>query len=149
MLNLILDIDIVKSLFFRLKARGDSDADDRYVRLIPVLNKSDLPEAINEHEIIKLLEQGKEYNIRMKNVVRLSTLNNMGIVKLEKTMVEEFDDFIRYSPGRAVLFTERQFDLLSKAYEKLGGLQDPVGEKIDIALKVIEESKHIVYNCIK
>ncbi len=142
------DIGIIKSLCSGLKARRDSDADDRYVHLIPVLNKSDLPETINEYEIIKLLEHGKEY-MRMSNVVRLSTLNNTGIVELEKAMVAEFDDFIEYCPGMAVLFTERQFDLLSNAYKKLGGLQDSARGKIDTALNVIEESKHFVYNCMK
>ena len=142
------DISIVKSLCSGLKSRGGLYPDGNYVRLIPVLNKSDLPKVINEHEIIELI--GQSHNcFRISDVVRLSTVNNTGGEKLEDMMVVEFDDFIEYRPERAVLFTERQFNLLTEAYEKLSCFLDSITGKTGISPNLIEVSKHIVYNCIK
>ncbi|MBI4008014.1 MAG: GTP-binding protein, partial [Planctomycetes bacterium] len=76
------------------------------VETIPVVNKIDLFSALNISEL------QPHFSVP---ICQISALNGTGIPELKKRLVARFADYIKYVPGRAVVFTERQKGLLLEA----------------------------------
>ena len=107
---------------------------------IPVINKCDLPQKLDTVKIASLLQ---------RPVCTLSALNRAGFDDMNSRLVREFDT--AYHPGRPVVFTGRQRQLLQDAHllvkretECLAG-----NNNHDRMLRVIEELQDILTECIK
>ncbi len=76
------------------------------VEIIPVVNKIDLPSALDIAEL--------QSHFSMP-ICQISALNGTGLLELKKRLVARFADYLKYVPGRPVVFTERQKELLLEA----------------------------------
>ena len=107
---------------------------------IPVINKCDLPQKLDTGKIVSLLQQP---------VCFLSALNRTGFDDMNSRLVREFDT--AYHPGRPVVFTGRQRQLLQDARllveretECLTGNNNP-----DRRLQVTEDLEGIFKECLQ
>jgi tRNA modification GTPase len=82
------------------------DNPDIKIPVYPVLNKADLPGKLN----LKTIE-GKTF----EPICQVSALNGDGLSTLEKTLISEFQEFIKYTPEMPIIFTTRQQEYLSEA----------------------------------
>ena len=107
---------------------------------IPVINKCDLPPKLDTGKITSLLQQP---------VCTLSALNRAGMDDMNNRLVREFDT--AYHPGRPVVFTGRQRQLLQDARllleretDCLAGSKNP-----DRRLRVMGDLEGILVACLK
>ena len=76
------------------------------VSIFPVINKADLPCKLNLSSLI-----GDTF----EPICQISALNGDGISTLEENLISEFKEFIKYTPERPIIFTERQKEYISRA----------------------------------
>jgi tRNA modification GTPase len=76
------------------------------VSIFPVINKADLPCKLNLSSLI-----GDTF----EPICQISALNGDGISTLEENLISEFKEFIKYTPERPIIFTERQQEYISRA----------------------------------
>ncbi|HHT9112712.1 MAG TPA: GTPase [Candidatus Wunengus sp. YC65] len=108
--------------------------------VIPVINKCDLPAKLDKQRIEVALQQP---------VCCISALNKAGFEDLNRRLVQEFDT--AYKPMRPVVFTKRQYLLLSKADALIKQNKDHLTAKnvTDKTFQVLDELKDIFTTCLK
>ena len=109
-------------------------------KVIPVVNKCDLPAKLD----VKMVESGIG-----QSVCRISALNKNGLEDLNRRLVENFDT--AYKPMMPVLFSKRQYSLLSKADDLIKENKHHLTtKKVSAkALQIINELKDIFMMCLK
>ena len=134
------DEGILKALDLWVARENADDLQPGTRVAIPVINKCDLPQKLDTVKIASLLQQP---------VCALSALNRAGFDDVNRRLVREFDT--AYHPGRPVVFTGRQRQLLQDARflvkretECLTGNNNP-----DRMLRLTEELQGILTECIK
>jgi tRNA modification GTPase len=76
-----------------------------HVEIIPVVNKIDLPSALDITELQSHFS---------RPVCPMSALNGNGISELSSQLITRFADYVKYVPGRPIVFTERQKRLINE-----------------------------------
>lgn len=133
------DEGILKALDLWIAQKTAEDFQPGARTAIPAINKCDLPQKLDTVKITSLLRQP---------VCTLSALNKAGFDDVNSRLVREFDT--AYHPGRPVVFTGRQRQLLQDARllvkretEYLTGNNNP-----DRMLRVTEELQGILTECL-
>lgn len=118
-------------------------------QLIPVLNKIDLPSRLNTQQLDNMFQQ-TDGLFRKSPITNISAAIGEGVAELENKIVSEFKDFINYSPGKPIIFKNRQFDLLFAAYEKIEEVicLFEKHSNINIYLTLLKETKSNLFNCL-
>ncbi|MBI5307100.1 MAG: GTP-binding protein, partial [Planctomycetes bacterium] len=134
------DEGILKALDLWMARENADDLQPGARVAIPVINKCDLPQKLDTVKIASLLQQP---------VCALSALNRAGFDDVNRRLVHEFDT--AYKPGRPVVFTGRQRQLLQDACllvkREAGcliGNNNP-----DRMLWVMEELQSMFTECVK
>jgi len=134
------DKGILKALDLWI-AQESADALQTGARVaIPVVNKCDLPARFDRTMIESAIKQP---------VCNISALNKAGFEDVNKRLVQEFDT--AYNPGRPVVFTGRQCQLLQDARLLVKRETDCLArnDKSRRMLRVTEELQDIFVACLK
>ena len=109
-------------------------------KIIPVVNKCDLPTKLDKQKIESALQ---------RPVCGISALNKEGFEDLNRRLVQEFETV--YRPMRPVLFNKRQYLLLAKVNTLIKQEKDCLTAKnvSDKTLQVLDELKDIFTACLK
>lgn len=92
-------------------------------RVIPVINKSDLP-AILDRDILRQRLIPLDKNANGTVITEISAISGKGRDELEDRIAAWLGDYINYQPGAPVVFNDRQFGLVSAAHKQLEMLFD-------------------------
>jgi tRNA modification GTPase len=82
--------------------------DSRRIPVIIVVNKTDLSQKLDMSVF------GTEHSFP---ICRISALESEGFSRLEEALTAEFSEFIQYTPKRAIIFTDRQQEHISRALD--------------------------------
>ncbi len=108
------------------------------VSIFPVINKADLPRKLNLSTLI-----GETF----EPTCQISALNGDGISTLEENLVSEFEEFIKYTPERPIIFTRRQQEYISKALHSSEQCIQPAKETKNDS-NLLNDIKNNLLNCI-
>ena len=108
------------------------------VSIFPVINKADLPCKLYLSTLI-----GDTF----EPICQISALNGDGISTLEENLISEFKEFIKYTPERPIIFTERQQEYISRALLYSEQCIQPV-EKTKNDSNLLNDTKQNLLNCI-
>ncbi|HJW86262.1 MAG TPA: GTPase [Candidatus Brocadiaceae bacterium] len=133
------DEGILKALDLWIAQENADDLQPGVRTAIPVINKCDLPQKLDTVKITSLLQQP---------VCTLSALNRAGLDDMNSRLVREFDT--AYHPGRPVVFTGRQRQLLQDARLLVKRETNCLAGDInpDRWLRVTEELQGILTECL-
>ncbi|MDO8140386.1 MAG: GTP-binding protein [Candidatus Brocadiales bacterium] len=130
----------VLSFWQTAKSSGELQQKASASAIIPVVNKCDLPAKLDKQKIESTLQQP---------VCGISALNKEGFEDLNRRLVQKFD--AAYKPMRPIVFTKRQYHLLSKADALVKQEGDCLTAKnvSDRTFQVLDELKNIFKTCLE
>lgn len=128
------DNELMNIILDRLKM---AESDDNYqkVKVYTILNKTDLPQKLN----LSSFDTNQLFN----PIYKLSAIKGDGLLNLEKLLIEEFKEYIRYKPETPIIFTMRQQKYISGAL----ALAEKYSHMINDG-KVLDDIKLSLSNCI-